>query len=160
MPHCGILWVCHVGLCTYYFLCVYVKCSMCACLQYMFLFLNYTKHRCLICDNFQMYTEVTGMKRAKRYRGLIPVLQNNFNNLLTEPILGTIFPNCKVCSGVFELITAVKRDRGITFHQWQYSLGYKLEICMALPMTVLVGFILHTVVKCQGSSQGTSTVGM
>lgn len=62
--------------------------------------------------------------------------------------------------GVFELITAVKRDRGFTFLQWQYSLGYKLEICMALPVTVLIGFILYTAVKCRRSFEGTSTVRM
>lgn len=46
---------------------------------------------------------------------------------------------------VFEMIAAVKGDRGITF--FPDSLGYKLKICMALLMTVPAASILLTVVK-------------
>lgn len=47
--------------------------------------------------------------------------------------------NCLILPGVellelFELIAAVKRDKGITF--FPDSLVYKLKICMALLMTV------------------------
>lgn len=62
--------------------------------------------------------------------------------------------------GLFEVITAVKRDRGITVLQLQYIFGYKLEICMVLLVTLLIGFILHTVERCQRSFEGTFTVGI
>lgn len=45
----------------------------------------------------------------------------------------------------FELIAAVKGDRGITF--FPDSLGYKRKICMALLMTVPAASILRTVVR-------------
>lgn len=55
--------------------------------------------------------------------------------------------NCLPLPGVevFELIAAVKGDRGITF--FPDSLGYKRKICMALLMTVPADSILRTVVK-------------
>lgn len=55
--------------------------------------------------------------------------------------------NCLPLPGVevFELIAAVKGDRGITF--FPDSLGYKRKICMALLMTVPAASILRTVVK-------------
>lgn len=53
--------------------------------------------------------------------------------------------NCLPSVEVFEMIAAVKGDRGITF--FPDSLGYKLKICMALLMTVPAASILLTVVK-------------